>query len=164
MSHLTVVEPKVLDEAHIYNIVPFKMPNHCLFRNYNALKDKLRYITDRSYELPYKWFFLTFKPFNSTYEKNHEFYQKKGIDHIRKKLGKVEAYIITKEIQAEKTHINVLCVSKRDLPKELHGKKTNRYYIYCQECINRHDSLNYILKESKTRYFNEYEDYTSHRQ
>ncbi len=161
MSHSNRLEPKVLEDASIYN-EPFKIPSYCMFHNYVSIMNKCCYIVDRSYERLYKWFYLTFKPFNSTYEKYNDFYQTKGFDHCRKKLGKVGAYIITREIRARKTHINILCVTTRDLSKELHEKKTNKYFIYCQESISRHDTLHYILKESKERYFKEYKDYTFH--
>lgn len=161
MSHSNEVEAKPSDRVH-YSNGTFKMPNYNMMSNYFRLINDISHIVRRSYEKPFKWYFLTFTPFNSTYEKNLEWYQTKCIDHCRRKLGKVEAYIMTREKKATKTHINILCVTTRDLRKELDGAKTNRYYIYCKESICRHDCIRYILKESKTRYFKEYIDYVFH--
>lgn len=159
MPHSNELEAKPVEGAPLYNSEFPKPPNYCLFHNYNSTHAKLVHVTNRTYESPYKWYFLTFKPFNSTYDSHHEFYQKKCLDHCRKKMGLVEAYIITRETGATKTHVNILCVTTRDLAEELHNKKTNRYYIYCQTAINRHDCLAYMLKEAKERRFNHYEDY-----
>ncbi len=161
MSHLTEVEAKRSDGAHYYN-GNFKMPNYNIMSNYFSTIRAIEYITRRSYEKPFKWYFLTFKPFNSTYHDNYGWYQNKCLDHCRKKLGKVEAYIMSRETEATKTHVNILCVTSRDLEQELMDKKTNRYYIYCKESICRHDCLRYIFKESKSRNFKQYKDYVFH--
>lgn len=161
MSHSNEVESETVDRVSLSNDL-YKMPSYCMLHNYLSLHKLVSYITGRTYERPHKWYFLTFTPFNSTYTKNLDFYTNKCLDHCRKKLGKVEAYIITREIKATKIHINVLCVTKRDLSKELHKAKTNRYFIYCEECRDRNHCLDYILKESKTRYFKQYVDYVSH--
>ena len=119
MSHLKAV-PQAIGEAHNIIDTVYSMPEYCLFHNNQSICERLRHIPDRTYEAPYKWYFITFKPFNSTYEKNIDFYTHKGIDHCRKKVGKVDAYIFTREIDATKTHINCLCVSNRDLTTLLH--------------------------------------------
>lgn len=152
------VEAKPIDGA--YSIIDtFKMPNRCLFHNYDSMIRTMGHIIQRSYERPLKWYFLTFKPFNSTYEKNIEFYSIGGFDHCRKKVGKVRTLIMTREINAAKIHINMICVSDRPLSDLLHEKKTNRYFIYCQECTDRQDTFKYIIKESKQRYFYKFKDY-----
>jgi len=161
MTHLKAVTESI-GEAHNIMDTVYSMPNNCLFRNYQLIYDKLRYIVDRTYEDPFKWYFITFKPFNNTYEKNIDFYTHKGIDHCRKKLGKVDAYIFTRETDAMKTHINCLCVSNRDLSNLLHEKKTNKYFIYCKETDDRTAVLKYILKEAKHRRFEQFIDYTYH--
>lgn len=155
------VESKTEDEAtHI--IDGSIVPTQCLFRNYTRLRNTYDHIITRSYELPDSWYFLTFKPFDKHYERDLEFYTRKGLDHCRKKIGKVKAYIITREIQATKIHINVLCVTDRNLLK-LHEKKTNKYFIHCQALgrsqRDRDHVLGYILKESKTRFFRNFDDY-----
>ena len=158
MSHLSDVALESADGALLYNDTA-KMPKYNLMNNFAFVHREVRYITRRSYELPFRWFFLTFKPFNSTYDDNFDFYQNKCIDHCLNKLGKVEGYIITREIKATKTHINILCVTTRALSIELHEKKTNRYFIYCAEAVCKHTCLLYILKESKERVFKKYLDY-----
>ena len=158
MSHPDEVVPKEIDGALEYNDT-FKRFKTNVMSNYFLVRNDVSYITGRTYELPYRWFLLTFKPFNRTYDDNFDFYQNKCIDHCRKKLGKVAAYIITREIKATKTHVNILCVTKRALSIELHEKKTNRYFIYCKEAYDRHICLEYILKESRTRNFTKYIDY-----
>lgn len=151
---------KIQDGANIYNTDNFIMPKYNLMSDYNKVLSELHYITDRSYEHPYRWFFLTFKPFNKTYSKYHDFYQKKGLDHCRLYIRKhVKSYIMTKEIDATKTHINALVVSDKDLLSLLHEDKTNKYFIFCEECIDRHNTLKYIIKESHTRYFYKFKDY-----
>ncbi len=161
MSHPNEVESKTLDGAYKYNGT-FIMPNYNLMSNYFQTIRDVEWITRRSYENPFKWYFLTFKPFNSTYDIHLDFYENRCLDHCRKKLGKVEAYIMTRETKATKTHVNILCVTTRPLEQELMNKKTNRYYIYCKESICRHDCLRYIFKESKSRNFKEYTDYVFH--
>lgn len=135
------------------------VPPMCLFRNYLSIESKVGHITERTYESPFKWYFITFKPFNSTYLKHLDFYKSKGLDHCRKKVGKVKAYIMTKEIMAEKQHINMLCVCDRPLDSLLHEKKTSKYMIFAEEAQDRDRVLQYIIKESKQRYFRRYEDY-----
>lgn len=140
----------------------FIMPNYCLFHNYNSVKKAMGHIIQRTYERPNEWYFLTFKPFNKNYERDLDWYTTKGLDHCRKRVGKVKAYIMTREIKATKVHINMIVVTDRPLSDELHEKQTNRYFIYCQKCINRFDTFEYIIKESKSRYFNKYVDYVFH--
>jgi len=136
-------------------------PVHRLFENYRHVQSTVKHLVERSYEKPFKWYYLTFKPFNKNYEKDLDFYNRKGFDHVRKKIGKVSASIMTREITAKKIHINVLCCTDRPIDM-LHQMKTNKYFIYCQECPGPEDRrlvLEYILKESKSRYFHEHLDY-----
>jgi len=136
-------------------------PVHRLFENYRHVQAEVKHLVERSYEKPFKWYYLTFKPFNKNYEKDLDFYNRKGFDHVRKKIGKVSASIMTREITAKKIHINVLCCTDRPIDM-LHQMKTNKYFIYCQECPGPQDRrlvLEYILKESKSRYFHEHLDY-----
>jgi len=105
------------------------------------------------------WYFLCFKPFNLNYEKNINWYRTKGFDHCRKKIGQVDSFIMTREIMAKKVHLNMMCVSDKPLDKLFHDKNTNYYRIYCVPCYNRHRCLDYILKESRLRYFHKRIDY-----
>lgn len=159
MSHPIAVVATPQDEA--YNLIEREdvTPNHCLFRNYNRLEKQYGHLAKRTYEVPLRWYFLTFKPFDKNYERDIEEYLYKGFDHCRKKIGKVEILIMTREIEAKKVHINVLCASDRRLDTLLHQKHTNRYFIYCQECVSAWDTFKYIFKESNARYFHKYLDY-----
>lgn len=165
MPDYNVVEPKAEDGDHIYNIDYTDeddgtiLPPYCVFHNYHSVHAKVCHLTDRSYEMPHRWYFIVFAPFNKNYEKDIKFYATKGFDHCRKKIGKVKCMIMTREIQAKKIHINMLCCTTRALDQELKNLKTNRYSIYCRPAIDRRKALVYILKEARTRYFHEYIDY-----
>jgi len=149
------------DEAYIYNgDHEMVMPTRSILSNYNRVKLATSYLIGRSYEQPCRWFLVTFKPFSKNYEKDLIFYKYGCMDHCRKKLGRdISCYVMTREIDATKVHVNILCCTKRDLESELHDKKTNRYYIYAQECNNRHDTFEYIIKESHTRVMHSKIDY-----
>jgi len=163
MAKFNVVESETEDGAYPYDSYTDNedeiIPDHCLFHNYREVQTKVNHLVKRSYERPFRWYFLTFKPFNKNYEKDIDFYNRKGFDHVRKKIGKTEAMIMTKEIQASKIHINVLCCSERNLSELLHDKNTNKYHIFSEPCKDRHLVLEYILKESRTRFFHEHLDY-----
>lgn len=141
---------------------PINLPKTCLFWNYETMIARTNSLIDRTMERPTKWYFIVAKPFNSTYVKHHDWYQSKALDHVRRKVGKSHGYIITKEQESKnvpKTHINVLVASDRDLCSILHEKKDNKFFYYCQECIDRKDIQKYILKESKERQFMIFKDY-----
>lgn len=135
-----------------------KRPYFCLFHNYHNIVHDYRYIIERTHEAPLKWYFLTFKPFDKGYAAETAWYQKSGIEHCRKKIGKADAYYLTRETKATKTHINALVLSSSDLSK-LHEKKTNKYFIYCEAVNDRFKVFDYIFKESRERYFNQYIDF-----
>jgi len=153
-----VVEAKPEDEAIILMDNYYIMPTRSLLSNYLAVKRATGHLIERSYELPYKWYLITFKPFNKNYERDLDFYKNKCFDHCRKKVGTVKAYVMTREVDAAKVHVNMLVCTDRLLEPLLHEKQTNRYFIYCQECKNRHDAYEYIIKESHTRMFYKHKD------
>jgi len=131
----------------------------CLFHNYAYLMYTYGHIVNRTYENA-KWYFLTFKPFNKNYERDLHFYKNQGLEHVRKKLGTgIDCYYITREIHATKTHINVLCCTRRNLEDELHEDKTKKYFIFCEQAKYRDKTLAYILKESLDRVFIKSLDY-----
>lgn len=135
------------------------IPTHCVFHNYHTVHARVCHLTDRSYEIPHNWYFIVFAPFNKNYERDIKFYQYKGLDHVRKKIGRVKCMIMTREINAKKVHINALVCTTRNLQDELKEMKTNKYSIYCKKAIDRRKALVYMLKEARTRYFHEYIDY-----
>jgi len=165
MTDYNVVEAEPEDGDLIYNANytdeddGVDIPPYCVFHNYRSVHARVCHLTERSYEMPNKWYFIVFAPFNKNYEKDIKFYLNNGLDHVRKKLGKVKCLIMTREISAKKVHINVLCCTSRALDQELKDQKTNKYSIYCKKAIDRRKALVYILKEARTRYFHEYIDY-----
>lgn len=96
-------------------------------------------------------YYLVFKPKNKRYDP-----KKNLLDHVRKKCGKHIAIIITREIEARKVHYNVLVRTAEDLLR-LHDTQDSRFYIYCTAVPNTKKDVDtvheYIIKESKTRYF-----------
>lgn len=136
-----------------------EFPDICSFHNYSKVFGDVQYIIERSYEKPLNWYFLCFKPYDINYEKNINWYRTKGFDFARKKIGPVDSFIMTREIMAKKVHLNMMCVSDKPLDKLFHDKNTNYYRIYCVPCYNRHRCLDYILKESRLRYFHKRIDY-----
>jgi len=157
---LNEVEAKPEDEAIIYNgELYIVMPTRSLLSNYLEVKRATGHLIQRSYELPDLWYLITFKPFSKNYERDLAWYKYKCFDHCRKKVGKVKVCVMTREINAAKIHVNMLVCSDRPLESLLHEKQTNKYFIYCQECISKYDSYEYIIKESHQRVFKHNIDY-----
>ncbi len=114
----------------------------------------------RTYENPAKWYFIVAKPFNKPYEKDPSWYLTKGLDAIRKKCGKTQFALFTRETDAAKVHINGLIVSD-SLPFS-DGYNTNKYKISVSALSgidDRRRILDYITKESLDRTFIKYLDY-----
>lgn len=126
---------------------------------YKKSKYIMERLTDRTYEKPFSWYFVVFKPFDKTYEEHYDWYQHKGLDACRKVFKDYSVLILTKEKNAAKTHVNALvCTSSP--PKD--GKNTHKYKLSVHELANigdRRATLSYILKESRTRPFEQYADY-----
>lgn len=118
-----------------------------------------RSIIGRTYEKA-QWYLLVFKPFNKAYERDHEWFQYKGIDRCRKWLKKPLAYVFTREIEAEKTHINAIVCTNEDLMMSHEGVVANKYKLHIQELKtlgDRQNALSYIQKERRT--LHQYIDY-----
>lgn len=119
----------------------------------------MRQLISRTYENPIKWYFVVFKPYNQTYSKKYDWYQSKGIDWCRK-LVKAKGYIYTRELLADKTHINAIIAS--DSPPSHNSDLGNKYKLYVTELFSRPDRervLNYITKESLSRPYIKWQDY-----
>lgn len=117
-------------------------------------------IINRSYEGPCKWYLVVFKPFNKSYAKWGDWYTYKGLDSCRKYFKRPRAYILTREIKAEKVHINALVCTER--PPVHQAVYNNKYKLHVSELSqlgDRHRVLTYITKESRVRPFNLYLDY-----
>ncbi len=109
---------------------------------------------NRSYEYAH-WYYIVFSPLNTPYLTHYDWYQTKGLDYCRKKLGKCHTYLCTRELESDtvsKTHINALCCTNNDLLKyngKIYGHK---YYMHVQLCNDdRNRVLDYITKDFKYR-------------
>lgn len=101
------------------------------------------------------WYLIVFAPLNKTYDVNFV-----AFDHIRKKIcTSNDSYIITKEVNATKTHWNLLINSERDILK-FNGQHTNKFYIHVQHItpFTHWTVYDYITKEfnEETKIYNEY--------
>lgn len=127
----------------------------------NTIYERPDFNYNDSYAHFSRWWFLTFKPYNDSYQKDTTWYQKKGLDYVRKLLPKGR-YLITREIDSEKVHINVLISTDKDL-KDWHDKAGRKYKIWCKplddQCHDRVTIYDYITKEALTRPFEKYSDY-----
>jgi len=117
----------------------------------------------RTYE-QHQWYYIVFAPYNKAYEKDKAWFEYKAVDSARKWCQKkTSAYYITREIDAEKIHSNILCVSRENLYEKYHGKSCyNKYRMHVtllQNMGDRQRVLNYITKENKKRPFKLYLDY-----
>lgn len=121
-------------------------------------------IVNRTYEQ--KWYFIVYAPYDKSYAKDPEWYQVKALDYCRQKLRQAKAYVLTRETEANKTHINALVCSSFDY-NTLHGKtlahKFKRHVTELKTPADRHNVLRYIQKESAKRSFIKYLDYITSR-
>lgn len=113
-------------------------------------------IIDRTYEAPYKWYFIVFAPIDRAYAQDPDFFRIKGLDKCRSMFKKPQAYILTREIlDCAKIHVNALVCTDQDLLKRNTKIFCNKYYVHAQLVDRHHSSLNkvlsYITKESKKR-------------
>lgn len=127
-----------------------------------------RPLIQRSYDDPFNWYYITFKPFTDSYDKEYDRYQiclNIVSDWCR---NKSDLGIITREILAKKTHLNALVCSNKDLLK-LHGtnihKRGLKYKLHVDlvpTFEDRERVLEYIFKESSERRFDIYVDHMSY--
>lgn len=113
----------------------------------------------RSYEHPYYWYFLVWKPFDKTYNAHFDWYQFKGLEACRKMIKDYSVLLLTRETLATKTHVNALVCTKSPLE---HGKSTHKYKLHVKKLDTLHDRqrvLDYISKEGSLREYKLYLDY-----
>lgn len=151
MAHINRVE--ALAGTELYTT---ELP--CLLHNYNFMSDKILFYAARCYENA-EAFYMVFKPFDVNYD-----FHFNGSEHIRKYIYskvKPHLYILTREIIATKVHYNVFVwVPKGSF--NFHDKHTSKYMInsqYLKTYGDRHNVLEYMIKESKQRRFNKDMDY-----
>lgn len=141
-------------------------------KQYYTGKDNMvhlyRPLIDRTYELPYRWYYLVFKPFNDSYDVNkYSICLSKVSDYFRKSKH-VDQLISSREILATKIHVNLLCASNEDLYKLFHGKNVTirglKYKInveYVDTYDHRYNILQYMFKEADVRDYQLYIDHQS---
>lgn len=123
--------------------------------------DMERVIT-RTYESPFQWYLVVFKPFNKPYLKDSAYFSIKGIDKCRKLFKRPLAYIFTRETEAKKVHINAIVLSDQDLNRLHDQSYCSKYKLHVQQLHNvgdRQRALAYITKEHSKRTFTKYLDY-----
>lgn len=119
-------------------------------------------LVERSYEKPNKWYYLVFKPFDRAYARDIDFFKVKGLDKCRKILKHPTSYIITREIEANKVHINMIVCTQEDLSQKDGSNYCSKYKIFARELKSTGDRLrvlDYITKEASVRSFTKYLDY-----
>lgn len=119
-------------------------------------------LVDRSYEKPVKWFYVVFKPFDDAYAKDVDWFAIKGLDKCRKMFSSAKCYILTRETQAKKVHINALVATTQDLLSRHEKNYGNKYKLHVSAVCDRASRLTvlrYITKEAVGRTFVNYLDY-----
>lgn len=119
-------------------------------------------IIERTYELPAKWYFIVYKPFDKPYARDPDFFKVKGLDKCRKSLKKPLSYIMTREIMSAKVHINAIVCTTEDLASKNESSYCSKYKLYVSELKSTGDRrrvLDYIMKEASLRPFTKYLDY-----
>lgn len=120
----------------------------------------MRIICDRTYEDNLKWYFVVFKPFNKPYLKDPDWFAVKGLDNCRQHFKKPSAYILTREIEAEKIHINALvCTSTPPIHDSVYNNKYKLHVKLLLTIIDRQSVLTYITKEFHNKTPLRYLDY-----
>lgn len=115
-----------------------------------------------SYEKPHVWYFLVFKPYDRAYNKDPAWFQVKGLDRCRKILKRQAVHILTRETDATKTHINMVCCTDQDILVFHEKDLANKYKIHAQvlkDYADRENATTYMFKEELKRPFINYLDY-----
>lgn len=158
MISLAELKTKCSDSLkHIYYSKP----------NASSLYSIYLHFCKRSYEEPYNWYYLVFKPYNDTYS---VLTYAKGLnktgDYLRNKVT-AGLGILSREIESEKIHINALMCVPDDLT-EWHNKncyfKGLKYKLYVQKLDTYEHRINvlaYMFKEANDRDFVLYLDHMS---
>lgn len=138
------------------------IPNYRLFSNYHqCMRDVMPYLR-RCYESPINCYYLVAVPLCAKYEKNKALYTNKCLDLVRKSFKDPEDYVLTREVNATKVHVNVLIWTKEDVVKRFHQKVVGKYGYHVQVVPHISDRIRvmeYMFKEAKTRNFYKYIDY-----
>lgn len=107
----------------------------------------------RSYEKPFKWYFVVFAPYDDPYNKDPDWFKVKGMDTCRLCFKKPQVNIMTREIlDCEKVHVNSLVCTDQVLTDGHNYRNKYRMYVR-QPCtlFDRQTILTYIQKERTLR-------------
>lgn len=129
--------------------------------NYNELYEEYRLPLSRTYWSK-GWYFLTFKPFNKTYEEDPSWYNEKLIRKVYDRFRPMAKLMwLTRETEATKTHVNLLIYTDKDISKYNDSIFFNKAKVFCVGIVaqDRFNIFNYIFKESKNRWFYYHTDY-----
>lgn len=122
-------------------------------------------IVANTYELPVRWYLVIFKPYNAPYGRDPDFFKVKGIDKCRKLFRKPLAYVVTREVEAEKVHVNAIVATEQKLESQHDRSYCSKYKLHVQQLNtlgDRQRALVYITKEHKQRTFIKYLDYITY--
>lgn len=111
------------------------------------------------------WYYMVTKPFNKAYKKYPEYFANQSysseIRTIRDKMKTKPVFICgTRETLEKKTHNNFLVYTHIDMEEKFHDVNTKKFRYYCKPINDLGILIEYILKESKRRIFNEFTDYS----
>lgn len=124
-----------------------------------TIKAYMSEIIKRTYDLPNKWYFVVFAPFNKAYAKDVDWFMHESLKATRRYFKRPKVIIGTKEIKSAKIHINWLVCTDQVLKD---GSNTSRHRLdvsVLNDIGDRRRVLDYILKESSERKFEQYKDY-----
>lgn len=107
----------------------------------------------RSYEEPFKWYFVVFSPYDDPYNRNPDWFKVKGMDTCRLLFKKPQVNIMTREIlDCQKIHVNALVCTDQLLQDGQNYR--NKYRLFVKQLYTQHDResvLAYIGKEKTLR-------------
>lgn len=164
MSHIP--EGELLESGANTNIVNTITWDTNIMQNYEYMYKYTEPFVQRSYE-DGRWYYIVCKPFDKQYQKHNKWFTTtQFMNSVKCSLRKYckddePDMFLVKEKDAPKHHINVLICTCADL-NFLDNKNNNKYKFYCRELIDQGDRSrvrDYMIKESKHRYFKEYDDY-----
>lgn len=140
------------------------IPSYNMMQNYDIVYEELEPFIKRSYEGK-DWYYLVSKPFDASYKNDQDWFTSESYaDNTATLLYRIDSemdFLIVKEKNAIKHHLNVLISSDVDMIKHHDKNKYRaRWHINKLSSIgDRTQVLKYILKEAKIRYFREDIDY-----
>lgn len=130
--------------------------------DYMELYNLFHSIISRTYEEPYQYYFVIFKPYDDPYNRDPSWFKYKGIDKCRQLFKTPQYLLLTREVDAKKIHVNALVCTDQDLMKRHNTSYCKRYkltVIHSPTILSRENRATYMLKEHKIRPFTKYIDF-----